>query len=617
MPASEPYNPRAHSATAPSRSARSWPRPLRGRLRDRRRGARRQGRRARAALRVGARAIVERGRGARQLLAPARAADGLEPRRRGPRRLRRAARARARRRALRRRVPARALPRVRRRARDAPAALGGRPHPLARRHPPRPQAREFAARVGGGGRRHQDCRLRPHEARRSRRRPRRRRRDDAVRLARLRRARAALAAALRARGRPVGVRRDRLRLAERHDALRSLQVRGPPRRRALCRAAARRALGRRVGRRARISSSASSSSIPTSGRARAPRRWRTRGCSSRVEAAAVPSPRLPTPTRLQQLQQSGLLHHHFAHAAEVWHFACSADAAAADGGGGGEWPVAAAPPAAPPRTRCRLRATTTCRCWACRRRRREDRPSKDAGAGASNAERKRAKVEESAKMCNGFTRFWSKIDGRYENSRPLGNPAIANNSRGCAGAAIITARPLHLDGRVLSWYPATLTKHGTAPTTLDGLPRLSTRCCPEACNRRNRCCARRRRTKKVDRHSPDPRALHRAHPESMKAGDSWEDLLTGEGPPAQAVRARGAAAQVRGARGGARGRARGRRRAGDRRRACDRRRRPPTARGRRRRRRRRRHRAAGIDAIAGLSSYGVFVEERGPLCGVK
>ena len=41
--------------------------------------------------------------------------------------------------------------------------------------------------------------------------------------------------------------------------------------------------------------------------------------------AAVPSPRLPTPTRLQQLQQSGLLHHHFAHAAEVWHFACSTD----------------------------------------------------------------------------------------------------------------------------------------------------------------------------------------------------------------------------------------------------------------------------------------------------
>ena len=85
--------------------------------------------------------------------------------------------------------------------------------------------------------------------------------------------------------------------------------------------------------------------------------------------AAVASPRLPTPTRLQQLQQSGLLHHHFAHAAEVWHFACSADAAAADGG---QWPVAAAPAAAAAANEVPLRTTTTCRC-CCRRRRRDGR----------------------------------------------------------------------------------------------------------------------------------------------------------------------------------------------------------------------------------------------------
>ena len=102
--------------------------------------------------------------------------------------------------------------------------------------------------------------------------------------------------------------------------------------------------------------------------------------------AAVPSPRLPTPTRLQQLQQSGLLHHHFAHAAEVWHFACSAET------DGGQWPVAAAPAAAAAASEVPFA--------------RDDdvplllppppprRPSKDAaGAGASNAERKRPKLE--------------------------------------------------------------------------------------------------------------------------------------------------------------------------------------------------------------------------------
>ena len=62
-----------------------------------------------------ARAQLSRARPrSRQLLAPARAAHARATSTR-PRRLRRAARARARRRALRRRVPARALPRVRRR----------------------------------------------------------------------------------------------------------------------------------------------------------------------------------------------------------------------------------------------------------------------------------------------------------------------------------------------------------------------------------------------------------------------------------------------------------------------------------------------------------------------